>query len=139
MVVKLSHCDGCGKPRVIWKNHTDENGRKRYCRVCWSAHENEKGSEKPTAAKKRLRPRSQKRQKQEKEYSKRRKIFLENNPVCQIAISGICTYHSTEIHHTNDRYGDKLNDETFWKATCRFCHQWVHLHSRESRELGFLI
>ena len=34
---------------------------------------------------------------------------------------------------------EKVNDETFWKATDRACHQWVHAHPKEARELGFLI
>lgn len=139
MKIKVLRCDGCGNNRVIWKNYTDENGvRRRYCKLCWSAHENGKRSKKPTVRKP-LRARSLKRQKQEKEYSKRRKIFLENNPVCQIAIPGICTHHSTEIHHVNDRFGDRLNDETYWKATDRACHQWIHSHPKTAREMGFLI
>lgn len=140
MEVKFLRCDGCGKPSLIWKNQTDEDGvRRRYCKLCAGVLTKVGKKPKKPTVRKPLRARSLKRQKQEKEYSDRRKIFLENNPHCQICIPGICTYHSTEVHHTNDRYGDKLNDETFWKATCRVCHQWVHLNSKEARELGFLI
>ena len=136
---KEKRCDGCLKDRVIWKNYLDEDGvRRRYCKLCAGVLMKVRKKPKPTV-RKTLRTRSLKRQKQEKEYSVRRKIFLENNPVCQIAISGVCTYHSTEIHHVNDRNGDKLNDETFWKATDRACNQWVHAHPKEARELGFLI
>lgn len=137
---KSPHCDGCGKPRVIWKNYTDENGvRRRYCKLCAGVLIPMRKKPKKPTVRKPLRARSLKRQKQEKEYSIRRKIFLEKNPICQIAIPGICTHHSTEIHHVNDRYGDKLNDETYWKATDRACHQWVHLNPKSAREMGFLI
>lgn len=139
MKLKFLCCDGCRENRVIWKNHIDENGvRKRYCRNCWSAHENGKRSKKPTLRKP-LRTHSLKRQKQEKEYSSLRKDFLEEHPYCQIAIPGICAHRSTEIHHTNDRNGDKLNDVTYWLAVDRACHNWVHLHPKQARALGYLI
>ena len=139
MKLKLLRCDGCRENRVIWKNHLDENGvRKRFCKNCWSAHGNTRKKQKPTLQKP-LRSRSLKRQKQESQYSKQRKIYLENNPLCSIAIPGDCSHYSTEIHHTNDRNGDRLNDETYWKASCRNCHVWVHMNSKSARELGYLI
>lgn len=136
----LKCCDGCLRNSMIWKNHTDENGvRRRYCKLCAGVLiKNEKEAIKPTVRKP-LRPRSLKRQAQEKEYSARRKVYLEAHPECEIAIPGICQFHSTEIHHTNDRNGDKLNDETYWKVTDRACHQWIHSHPKEAKELGFLI
>lgn len=84
MKIKKKLCDGlCGELRVIWKNHQG----KRYCRSCWSAHENEKRSYKPTRQK-RLPSRSPKRVKEEAEYSKKRVPFLEKHSRCQAHLTG---------------------------------------------------
>jgi len=77
---------------------------------------------------------SEKRQDQEKIYKSIRKIYLENNPNCEV-----CGEEASEIHHKNGRNGDRLNDITFFMAICRGCHNYVHEHPKESRELGYLI
>lgn len=128
-------CDGgCGEPKIIWKNE----GGKRYCKSCWSAHSS-KTSIKPTVKQKRIRPRSPKRILQEAEYSAKRKVFLKKNPMCQMHLPGICTQHATEIHHMAGRIGDLLLDEQYWKAGCRACHSYVELHPIEAKELGLSI
>lgn len=133
--VKLLHCDGCRKPRVIWKNYTNENSeRERYCKCCWSAHESEKEAKKPTTRKP-LRSRSRKRQKLDQEYSTLRKDFLENRPYCEMNIPGICLHHATDVHHKKGRGKYYLVVET-WIPGCRPCHSWVEVHPKEAREMG---
>jgi hypothetical protein len=79
--------------------------------------------------------RSQKRIKQEAEYSAKRKIFLSSHPLCKANLPGICTNHSTDVHHTAGRIGDLYLDETNWLALCRSCHMWIETHPREAREM----
>jgi len=128
-------CDGCGKSQIIWKNVLGPGGRERYCAHCWSCRKS--SDTKPTAHKS-PRPRSSKRAKQESEYSQTRKVFLEEHPFCQITIPG-CTHKATEVHHLDGRIEEKLIDQDGWKATCRYCHRWVHANPRDARELGHLI
>ena len=82
---------------------------------------------------------SKKRSKENYEYGKLRKVFLEENPMCQIRVAG-CTGMAIEIHHTysgKDRGANYLKVDT-WKGTCRNCHLWVHDNPKKSRELGYL-
>ena len=136
MKPNLKICDRCGELRPIWKNVTEQDGRKRYCKYCWSCQNDSK--KKPTTVKP-LRPRSLKRQKQESTYSLLRKPFLEKHPHCEIPVPGICLHKSGEVHHTDGRVEEDLNDEIGWRAACRPCHQWVHSHPQEARDLGYLI
>ena len=144
MKAKKKKCDGCEKDRIIWKNHISEDGeRMQLCKVCSakesrSAHKSQNKKSKKTTYQP-IRPRSLKRATQEREYSKKNKIFLENNPYCQIAIKGVCTSKSTEVHHVDGRTNEKLTDETGFKASCRSCHKWVHDNPQHARNLGHLI
>lgn len=131
MKVNKKPCDGCGIEKVIWKNHQ----RKRYCKQCWSAHATSTRT-KPTVKRKALPSRSQKRITQDKEYSAKRKIFLSSHPLCKANLSGICTNHSTDVHHLAGRMGDLYLDETNWLALCRSCHMWIETHLKEAREMG---
>lgn len=56
--------------------------------------------------------------------------------MCQIGTVR-CTKFSTEVHHTEGR-GEEYLEEGTWLATCRTCHKWVHGHPKDARELGFL-
>jgi len=130
----LKTCDGCGEQRKIWKNLTENGVRKRLCKGCWSCQS--KVSYKPTN-KKPLAPRSKKRAKQESEYINKRKIFMEEHPMCQANISGLCTMHSTDVHHIKGRSGELLLEVSEWLSVCRACHQWIETHPVEATALGF--
>lgn len=129
-------CDGCKNLRDIWKNVTEDGERKRYCRYCWSAHEGKKNSLKPTAGKP-LRSHSPKREKQEQQYNKRAREWKLEHVHCEIAISGVCTHKTRDVHHMKGRENDLLLDERWWKAACRECHQWVTKNSAEAIQLGY--
>jgi 5-methylcytosine-specific restriction endonuclease McrA len=79
-----------------------------------------------------IRPRSIKRQHQEREYAKLRKIFLFNHPVCER-----CGGQSQEVHHKKSRTGEHLLDESNFMAVCRNCHQYIEENSKESLEKGW--
>lgn len=124
-------CDGCKRPRHIWKNVSENGRRLRFCSVCWSCR---KQKHKPTR-KSSPRPRSLKRQKQGKEYSALRGEFLMLHPHCQAALTG-CLRHASEIHHKKGRIGELYLDTTAWLSCCHSCHVWIELHPREAKELG---
>lgn len=86
-----------------------------------------------------IRPRSEKRASQDKEYSKLKRLFLIANPKCKIKQEG-CKGKATDIHHTKsgaDRLQYFLEMDT-WLGTCRSCHLWVHNFPQAAKTLGFL-
>jgi len=134
MKSKQKLCDGCGELRHIWKNVSEEGERKRFCQRCWSARKSKK--HKPTVSKTPLRSRSPRRSKEESQYNKEAKKFKEENPHCQICIPGICTKKTHDVHHMKGREGALLLAQEYWKATCRSCHEWVTVNSKEAIDLG---
>jgi len=128
MKVKKKLCDGCGEQQFIWKN----DGGKRYCKRCWSAHTQPK---KPTAGKKHIPPISQKREVLNAVYSVLRIKFLKEHTMCQAHLSG-CTQSSTDVHHKKGRIGEFLLEVKYWLAVCRHCHDWIETHPEEAKEKG---
>jgi hypothetical protein len=131
---KKKLCDGCGEFKFIWKN----SGGKRYCQKCWSAHSATTKSI-STVRQKKIPPRSPKRQKEEKIYSEKRKLFLNARSMCEAHIIGICTQYATDVHHMAGRSGSLYLDEKYWLPVCRSCHTWIETHPKEARESGFSI
>ena len=131
-MIKKKLCQRCLEIKPIWKNSSG----KRYCNHCWKLESTVKGG-KPTKVKqqKPLAPRSSKRIIQDKEYSSKRKVFLEKHPMCIAHLPGVCTNHSTDVHHIAGRIESLYLDEESWLAVCRACHSWIHTHPLESREL----
>lgn len=135
MKLKLKTCDGCQKETVIWKRQ----GEFKYCKYCWSCQKaiDSDSVQKPTDYK--IPQVSSKRKKKDQEYLKLRERFLTQNHLCQVAVAG-CTNGATDVHHTrsgSDRDTYYLVQST-WLAVCRSCHNWIHLHSKEARVLGYL-
>lgn len=135
MKAKLKKCDRCGEQKVIWKNHLGN----RYCQACWKLElPKSSQSNKPTVRRKPIPQRSPTRLKLELQYSKVRKVFLSNHPVCEAHLSG-CTTQATDVHHKAGRVGKLYLDESKWLALCRACHSWIETHPKEAREMGFSI
>lgn len=80
-----------------------------------------------------LRPMSKKRQKESREYSKKRLWFLTEFPLCEACM----TAKSTDVHHIAGRGINYLNEDT-WLATCRKCHDKIHREPIWAREKGYL-
>lgn len=76
---------------------------------------------------------SNKRAKQNAEYSKIRLQFLDENLYCEI-----CRKPADEIHHKAGRNGDRLNNVQDFMSVCRPCHQYIHANPAESRNKGWL-
>lgn len=134
--MKLKTCDICGEEKPIWKS--SGTGGLRYCKYCWSCHKSkDNDTQKPTQS---VIPRvSAKRAKKDAEYSKLRERYLTENPLCMIKVGG-CTHGATDIHHT---YAGANRDafylvQSTWKAACRNCHDYIHGHPAEAREMGWL-
>lgn len=83
-----------------------------------------------------IKPRSTKRSKQEKEYTRLRKEFLAVNQECAAQLEG-CTKSATEVHHQIGRSGDLLIDTNFFFPICHNCHMYVTEHSSEAIARGF--
>lgn len=136
MIAKKKLCDGCDTLQYIWKNVDG----KRYCKQCSSNTGVAKPSiSKPTARQSPIPPRSQKRSKEERLYTAQRIIFLQENPMCQAHLPGICTKHATDVHHKMGRIGELLLKILYWLAVCRACHEWIENHPTEAQEKGFSI
>jgi hypothetical protein len=84
-----------------------------------------------------MRQKSKKMQKLDAKYSKLRRIFLTDYPMCQAALPR-CTHKSTDVHHKKGR-GKYHNDVSTWLSVCRTCHNWIELNPIEAEELGFSI
>lgn len=84
--------------------------------------------------------RSTKRANQEKEYLKKRAIFLKKpeNLLCNANAPG-CTKIAKVIHHKKGRIENLLTDERFWLATCSHCNMWIEENSEKAREMGLTL
>jgi hypothetical protein len=71
------------------------------------------------------------------EYSKIRKVYLTQHPVCHAKIYK-CSLHATDVHHKKGR-GKYHLDTTTWLPVCRNCHTWITDNHNDSIELGFSI
>lgn len=132
--VKKKPCDGCRLAKPIWKN----DGGKRFCKQCWSAHSATTRT-KPTAPQKKIPPKSSKRIVQDNLYSKQRKLFLTTHSMCKAALPGVCNGPACDIHHMKGRIGNLLLDETYWLPVCRACHYWIEMRPEAAKELGLSI
>lgn len=83
-----------------------------------------------------IRNRSLKRAKQEREYLKLNREYLEEHPYCEVSWM-CCGLLATEIHHKKGREVDLLTNVRYFLAVCRMCHQYIELHPIEAKEKGF--
>lgn len=91
-------------------------------------------------------PRSKKRAKQEREYSKVRKKFLEENPHCAVhdgewsQENGNFLFEpclATEVHHQKGKIGALLTDTRYFLPVCRVAHDYIEKHPLEAKEKGY--
>jgi RNase P subunit RPR2 len=126
MVKKKKICNNCNNLTFIYKSI----GVNKYCKNC---------SMKLFPIKK-ISKIGSKRKKQNDEYSKLRKLYLDAHPFCEANLPGVCTSVATDIHHLYS--GKNRNkyylDDTTWKAICRNCHIFIHdkLSAEEAIELN---
>jgi hypothetical protein len=89
---------------------------------------------------------SKERARQLAAYRKRLPDWFRDNPHCKACESlrwhrgGTSKWlikRTTECHHIRGRNGWLLLDEKYWLPVCRSCHEWITLHGKEARQLGF--
>lgn len=78
---------------------------------------------------------SEKRRRESRVYTKLRKQFLEENPICELEY---CFKPSVDLHHRHGRTGTNYLDTETWSALCRDHHDNVHAHPNEARKAGLL-
>jgi len=122
---KLKVCNGCKKPKHIWKNVDG----KKYCRDCAP-----KKSKKVSAPRKFIKPVSDKKSKKDVVYTALRIAYLKFHPLCEAHLEN-CTNNSTEVHHKKGRGEYYLDDSTFL-AVCRSCHTWIENNPKLAIELN---
>lgn len=137
MKAKLKVCNRCNKDRIIWKNYKG----KKYCSSCWNVVKPGNPSiqqVKNPKPKKRISARTEKRIIQDKQYSKLRKDFLNDNPCCVARLSGCthCEPESLTIQHKKGRVGKLYLDTRYWITLCLNCHRWANEHPKEAEQLG---
>jgi hypothetical protein len=88
--------------------------------------------EKPKA--KPIKPRSDKRAKQERLYSKQRKEYLEENPICRF--EG-CNLEATSTHHPEGRIGHRLNDKDKFIGLCMEHHEYIERNPNFAKANGY--
>lgn len=97
---------------------------------------------------------TKKRAKMNREYTVRRKAYLEAHPGCEAIVrildhlydtdrdkwwgSPPTTSRATEIHHKKKPKCRYLNDESTWLAVCQWSHRWIEANKSTARQLGLL-
>lgn len=130
-----------------------------------SSQQRPKGLRKEGSLKKsKMRGVSKKRRVQLAEYSKLRRQFLADNPVCEVFLQeggwqkiGYATWTTilgspvdlslliqggcppaTQVHHRNKRHGSRLNEIEHWLAVSAPAHERIENNKAWAREKGFL-
>lgn len=70
-----------------------------------------------------------------KEYYKDAKLFIKENPLCQLQMNG-CTKKAQHVHHVKGRIGKLLMEKKYWKASCDHCNLQAEVRDQEAREAG---
>lgn len=80
----------------------------------------------------RIKPKSDKRKVEEKEYLEIRKEILKKHPFCQWPG---CSKKSVDVHHMAGRVGKNYTDKTKMKALCRAHHTTAELNPNLAKTL----
>jgi hypothetical protein len=88
--------------------------------------------EKPKPSK--IKPRSDKRAKQEREYLKMLPKFFEENPICQV--NG-CNLESSQCHHKKGRLGALLTNKKYFMAVCAEHHEKIETQPNWAKANGY--
>jgi hypothetical protein len=80
---------------------------------------------------------SVRRQRENREYTKLRREFLENRPRCEFPNG--CSERATEVQHRRGRRGLRLLDVDWWAASCHDHNAWAEDHTGEALAIGWLV
>lgn len=77
---------------------------------------------------------SQKRNLENRDYLKVRKVFLQSLIFCEVKS---CKGLATEVHHKKGRIGKLLTDIRYFLGVCRECHNKIELYPLWAKENGY--
>lgn len=80
-----------------------------------------------------MRRNTPKRARQEREYTKLRRVFLASSPWCTYPD---CGHPATEVHHRRGRVGALLTAVEHWSPLCHGHHVFVTEHPSEALAMG---
>lgn len=83
----------------------------------------------------RLRPMSDRRKRELKEYTAKRAAFLAQRPTCEKC----GRRQSCDVHQKAGRSGGNYLRVETWAALCRRCHDCIHQKPGEARRTGWLV
>lgn len=133
---KLKECSECHKMTYLWK------AKPKLCRQCAlkiSSSEPLSTDDSFTVKKpnkispKRIKPVSDKKLLELKEYRKIRDEYLRANPICEF--DG-CNSRDVTLHHKSGRVGKLLTDKQYFCSLCIKHHSWVEVNPDEAKKLG---
>jgi len=78
-----------------------------------------------------VKPRSDNRARQERDYTVMRGQFLADHATCDV-----CHRQATEVHHVRGRSGWRLLYTPWWLALCSDCHRRITEHPAEAVAAG---
>lgn len=122
---KFEGCENTFTPRF----RTTEMFCSKRCEI---SHKNSQ----ETKPRKRINRVSVRRAKEEREYSKKRKQFLQRpeNMICPVTGK-----RTNEIHHKKGRVGDLFLDENYWLAVHSEGHEKIENNPEWAKEMGYSI
>lgn len=115
-----------------------ENKDTGLCASCSSQQRKAEREAKKPVKKYVIPKRSDKKKKEDSEYTKLRKEFLKEYPLCQCSLKGPCNQKSETIHHTSISAKNYLNTET-WLAVSLDHHIIIENLGAEFRRLKGLL
>ena len=139
---KIRLCRGCGN---------EGNLISGFCEVCngegfISPAPRVPKVEKKEPERKPIKKVSDNRAKENREYLKLRKVFLEERgsefedglPRCEGMLEG-CTGIATEVQHSHGKENERLLEVEYFKASCHNCNMRAESHPLEAQAKGFSI
>ena len=84
-----------------------------------------------------MRPVSLQRARELRLYRRLRVKFLDNHPWCEFP--GGCHRPTAVVHHRRGRDGARLNDVSWWSASCIDHNEFAETHTGEALAMGWLV
>lgn len=126
-------CDQPEKPRKVYT--IPKQSKKRLAAMADGSYKPKERKPIKVNPDAKIKPRSDKRAKQEREYNQLRAQYLKEHPSCQARV--MCLgLPATEVHHKAGRIGDKLTDVKDFIGLCSACHSWAELNVTQAKALG---
>ena len=99
---------------------------------------------KPKKLRAKIKARSDKRAKEEREYLRESRPWLAERPLCESRLEphnlgGPCILATSEVHHKAGRVGFLLLYKPLWLAVCAGCHRWITDNGKAAQARGLRV